>query len=300
MSAATAERVEPQAPPAAPDPALAVPARLPVRHLSVSSIRTFEMCGESWRRRYLLREKEQMGAAVYAGRAYGSALEAHFHALINGEQFSATDADDLMLEEFGVEIADARASGELASGEDLDKVRENCRAPLRGYLRDIAPTIENPLAVEREMRARFAGAEWDFVGYLDLDTNSAVIDHKLSGSNKWSQRKVDADLQATSYLLMKRLAGEPVERFEFHVAKPGKEEIKVLQTTRTDAELEHMQRRIALAARQISRAAETGDWSYAEEGHWKCGPKFCSAWSGCPGGGALRGFGNQTTNNKEA
>lgn len=306
MSAATIERVEPVAPPAAVvaqpavDLGLMVPAYLPVRHLSISSIRTFVRCPEEWRRKYVEKAPDQTGAAALAGRAYGSSIEAHFWAQMNGESFSAQDADDLLLCEFGAEVADARAKKSLAGDEDLDKVRENCRAPLRGYLRDVAPGVVEPKAVEREMRARFAGAEWDFVAYLDLDCAHTVIDEKLSGSNKWTQRYADGDLQVTSYLLMKQLLGEPCRNFEFHVAKPGKEEIKVLETSRTPAQLEHLQRRIAMVARQIARCVETGDWGYAEEGSWKCSAKWCSHFASCPGGGALKGSGFENTNNKEA
>jgi hypothetical protein len=305
VTAATIERAELEAPPAAPTPAtgagwgLAVPARLPVRGLSISSIRRFVRCPEDWRRHYIEKAPEQTGPAAIAGRAYGAAVEAHFWAQINGEQFSASDADDLLLSEFGAEVAEARARRSLGFGEDLDKVRENCRAPLRGYLRDIAPSVVEPLAVEREMRARFAGAEWDFVAYLDLDCAHTVIDQKLSGSNKWTPRYAAADLQATSYLLMKQLIGQPCELFEFHVARPGKEEIKVLETSRTKSQLEHLQRRIAMVARQIARCAETGDWGYAEEGSWKCSAKWCEHFASCPGGGALRVSGNENTNHKE-
>lgn len=267
-------------------PSLTVPARLPVRSLSVSSMRRFARCPEDWRRHYVLGEPERIGVSALAGRAFGAAIQAWFWARLRGEALSAADADDLLALEFAAEAAEAERQRTLAPGEDRDGVLEGARAPLRGYLASVAPEVAEPRAIERELRAEFAGAEWSFAGYLDVDCEQLIVDNKLSASNKWSQRAADGDLQASAYLLLRSLAGEPAERFEFHVARPGREEIEVFETRRSPAQLAHIQGLIALAARRIARAHETGDWGYGTEGWW-CSERWCEHWRRCPAGGGL-------------
>ena len=63
---------------------LAVPARLPVSHLSHSSLALFWRCPERWRRRYVLRERESVGGPAVIGKAVGAALTARFAAQIAG------------------------------------------------------------------------------------------------------------------------------------------------------------------------------------------------------------------------
>lgn len=104
----------------------------------------------------------------------------------------------------------------------------------------------------------------DHRGYLDVDCARLVVDHKLSGSTKWSQRTADADLQAAAYLLLRSLAGEPAERFEFHLARPRREEVQVIETRRSPTQLAHVEGLIALTARRIARAHESGDGATAQ------------------------------------
>jgi hypothetical protein len=266
---------------------LAVPRTLPVRSLSASSIRRFARCPEDWRRHYVLGEPEGVRASMLAGRAYGAAIAAWFWARIRGESLSGADADDLLGCEYAAEVAEAERERTLADpGEDLAGAFEGARAPLRAYLDSVAPRVAEPRAIERELRAAFPGAEWSFVGYLDVDCAALVVDEKLSGSTRWSQRAADADPQAGLYLLLRALQGEPAERFEFHIARPGREEIAVVETRRSPAQLAHLEALIALAARRIARAHESGDWGYGTEGWW-CSERWCAHWGRCPAGGAL-------------
>lgn len=276
-------------------PSLAVPRELPVRSLSVSSIRRWLRCQEDWRRHYIEGEPDQVRAAMLAGRAFGAATQAVYWARIRGgAALSAADADDLLAWEFETELTEARVQGTLAAGEEPADALEGARAPLRGYLRDVAPKASEPRAIERELRARFPAAEWSLVGYLDVDCPEAVLDLKLSGSNKWSQRTADADLQAGIYLLLRRLCGDPAERFEFHLARPGSEEIRVIETRRNRAQLAHLEGLVALVARQIAGARASGDFGYAAEGAWWCSERWCAHFARCPAGGAYAGSGNPT------
>lgn len=263
--------------------ALEVPRRLPVRSLSVSSLARFERCQEQWRRHYVLGEREPQSLRMSAGKALGAALAAHYAARIAGERLTEAEADDRLLAEFDLQLADT----EVKAGDDAAAVRESCREPLRAYLAEVAPKVR-PLAVERKVEARFPGAEWSFVGYLDLETeDGTVVDYKLSERHVTDARAKN-DPQATAYLMMRALEGAPASRFEFHSGRRGKirsgERWRVVPAERSESQLEAFQERVARVARAIARCAETGDWMYSTSGWW-CGEGSCHVWHRCPAGG---------------
>lgn len=265
-----------------PAPSLEVPRVLPVRSLSASSLAKWERCQATWKTSYIDRRFEPQKLNMTAGKAYGGALAAYFKARIDGESMSAADADDRLLAEFDQELRETK----LYSDDDPEKVREQCREPLRVYLEAVAPEIR-PVAVERTVRARFPGAEWSFVGYPDLETEDGlVIDYKLGEKHVFNDR-AHKDVQVRSYLLCRWLEGHPA-RFAFHSARLG--EIKSGPRLKAVPEdpvgmtrkgLVLFQARIARAAREIARAFELDEWDENPHGWW-CN-SHCPAHATCPG-----------------
>jgi PD-(D/E)XK nuclease superfamily len=270
-----------------------VPARLPLRSdgtrlmvLSASSLRLYWKCPERWRRRYLEREREPQTGPMLVGSAVGGAATAHFAARMAGEPLSARDTDDLVLAEFDERVERPRTR---LGDDDPGELREQSREALRAYLAETAPTVR-PLAVERRIELRFEGADWSFVGYVDVeDERGHVIDLKV-GAKHVSQAAADRDPQAAGYLLARALEGRSAERFEFHSIRRGAirsgERCLVVPTERSDARLALFEARIAQAARAIAGCQETGDWPLARPDGWWCAPGQCSFWASCPAGGA--------------
>jgi PD-(D/E)XK nuclease superfamily len=146
-----------------------------------------------------------------------------------------------------------------------------------------------PIGVERRIELRFVGAEWSFVGYVDVeDERGHVIDLKV-GAKHVGQAAADRDPQASGYLLGRALEGLPVERFEFHSIRRGAVRsggrCLVVPTERSDVRLALFEARIAQTARQIARCVETGDWPLSTPDGWWCAPRQCSFWASCPAGG---------------
>ena len=264
-------------------PALAVPAYLPVRHLSHSSLALFWRCPERWRRRYVLRERESVGGPAVIGRAVGAALTARFAAQIAGQALSLRDADDLYLAEYD----DAAPAAFFKDKEPPALLRRQGRQVLVAYLSRIAPTLR-PLSVERKVELRFDGAQWSFVGYLDVeDASGELIDLKVKARHL-SQAEADHSAQASAYLLARSLEGRPARRFAFHSLRRGakRADVQVVRTERSAGQLEAFERRLAQTARAIARCVETGDWGYAAQEGWWCaaGSSGCPHFAVCPGG----------------
>lgn len=274
-------------------PALEVPARLPLRsdgtrlmRLSVSSLALFPRCPERWRRRYIEREREPQTGAMVLGSAVGAAITAHFAAQLHGAALSADEVDDLLLAEFS-ERVEGRAVD--FGGETSDRLREQGREALRSYLETLAPGVR-PRSVERKCEARFAGAEWTFEGRIDLeDERGPVVDFKV-GRKHVSEARAGSSPQGSGYLLVRMLEGRPAGHFEFHSIRRGQmrsgKRCVVVQTERTEVQLRAFEARIAQTAREITRCAESGDWSLSSPEGWWCSAGMCAAWAKCPGGGA--------------
>lgn len=248
--------------PTVPGPALEVPTRLPPRSdgtrlmaLSVSSLRLYWKCPERWRR-----EREPQTGPMIVGSAVGAAVSAYFSARMAGEYLSVTDSDDLVVAEF--DERRARPLTDLGDDEP-GALRDQSREALRAYLAELAPQVR-PSSVERRIEMTFEGAEWSFLGYVDVeDERGHVIDLKV-GAKHVSQPAADRDPQATGYLLARAVEGQPATRLEFHSVRRGVvrsgERCVVVPTERSGPALAQFEARIAQTARAIARCEATGDW----------------------------------------
>lgn len=283
----------------APAPAaLEAPLRLPRRRyggrwrldiLSPASLRAFERCPESWRRRYLLGEREPMNLAMALGSVVGDALAHHFQSRIAGKPLGAGDLDDLVLALFEAKIAEASIGPE----ENPEAAREQCRSGVADYLEELAPSV-SPTAVERRASFRFSEShEWRFQCYFDLECAEEIPDVKF-GRSPVSAARAARDLQATAYAYMRWAEGRRA-RFVFHSGTLETPEDgprwQVVPAPRTVAQFRGFERRVARVARQIVHLDETepGEWPLASDLGWWCAPREggegCPYWAGCPVGG---------------
>ncbi|MEJ7803895.1 MAG: PD-(D/E)XK nuclease family protein [Candidatus Limnocylindria bacterium] len=270
---------------------LVVPRRLPLRTngtrletLSISSLALFWRCPERWRRRYLEREREPQSGAMIVGKAVGAAITQHYAAQMACEALSAGDADDICAAEFD---ESALRPGAEFGEDDVDELREHSRGALRAYLSELAPQVR-PVSVERKVELRFAGAEWAFVGYLDLEDESGVVIDVKVGKKHVTDTAAMRSPQATSYLLARVMEGRPAERFAFHSVRRGAkrgEHCLVVPTERSEGQLRALEERIAQTARQIARCAESGEWPLSTPDGWWCSGRMCAFWASCPAGG---------------
>ena len=104
---------------------------------------------------------------------------------------------------------------------------------------------------------------------------------------RWTGRRYAG---ARLYLLERALAGRPAARFLYHSVNPNAKQAKtkVVPTRRSRAQLEAFVGRVLATARAIDglhrQFGPEGPWPLADPTHWCCSPRFCAAWTRCPGG----------------
>ena len=131
---------------------------------------------------------------------------------------------------------------------------------------------------------------------LDGELISEIVDYKVKGGDAINQAKADRDPQAGLYLAGRWLEGQPADQFAFaQVLRPGRRRkgisTSLVRTTRTIGQLRARLARIALAASQIHAHSEQlgadRPWGFADPTGWRCSPRYCEHWAGCPGGAGL-------------
>jgi hypothetical protein len=244
------------------------PARLPVDYLSLSSLKQFQMCPEKWRRRYIEKEPEPPSGKMVLGSAAGAALAQHFGRQIeSGEGLSTSD----VLDEFASEWEDRIGREDVDfEKETAGGLKDSGAGALTIYHGQFAPAIV-PVAVEREFQLSWPGVEWIVTGFLDLEDDAGLVrDYKMT-SKRISQSAADGDLQPTMYLAARRAEGNPATGFRFDTMVRTKQPTaEVVETERTDRQLDFLSNRIFALAREIEWRCETGNWMGASPGTWFC------------------------------
>src|SRR4051794_19583941 len=287
----------PSPPPAAAIPRLLAPIRLPRRldgqrleHLSASSLAKFWRCPEAFRQHYLARLRGPESAELRRGWVVDAAIEAHYRALLaTGEALPQRDIEDIYAAAWQRSIDDAAT--EIDWGDDTpEHVKDTGVIGLRPYLTELAPTVR-PASVQREFAFALAPElEWTLTGRLDLeDADGDVIDVKVKKRHV-AQADADSDPQASLYLLERALGGRPAARFLYHSvnASAKQAKTKIVPTARTPPQLQVFVARLLATARAIDglyrQFGPEGPWPLADPTHWCCSPRFCAAWTRCPGG----------------
>ncbi len=238
------------------------PARLPVDHLSLSSLKMFINCPMKWKRRYLDHDAEPSSGKMLLGSSAHAALAQHYsHRIEGGDGFSV----EQLLDEFATDWEDRIAQEQVHfGGESPGALKDSGAGSLRVYHARIAPTIE-PVAVERQFTFGWPGiVDWEITGFIDLeDTDGHVHDTKMM-TRRMSHKDADADLQPTIILTARRAEGNPAAGFMFDTMVRNKVPVvDVVPTSRTDQQLDALTGRIFAVAREMAWRIEADCWSGA-------------------------------------
>jgi hypothetical protein len=263
---------------------LEIPRRLPVDHLSVSSIRLFLQCPEKWRRRYVEREYELPSGSMILGSAVGAAEAQADHEQIETGNRLAIDG---VVDAFADEWDDRASREEIAWGEQQPGTLKDAGVSVvTAYEKQVASTIR-PVSVEREFRLQLPGVDWGFTGFFDLEEEDGAICDRKVKAKKLSRTEADADLQPTSYLLARRAEGNPASAFRYHtLIRTKTPQVEIVPTVRTDAQLDAFVDRLYRTAAEMHWRLEHDVWQGAVPGSWWCSDRFCGYWASCPMGGA--------------
>ena len=280
----------------------------PLRHLSPSSYSLWVSCPEAWRRRYIKGEKPSPSGSMFLGSRVDDAVSAyHRRILEHGDRLAVDQVLDIYRERWAEELAVEEDKQGVGWEDELPQAHafELGRQAVELAMAELIPHLGDPVDVQRRLEFTIApDLEWTVLCYLDLETLKAgpggeqsptVVDFKVKNS-PITKDKADSDPQAGLYLAGRWLEDYPASELCFaQIAKPGKRRknmsTSLVFTSRTRGQLRGVLARLALAASQIAACHERygpdQSWGFADPTSWRCSPRYCSHWAGCPGGAGL-------------
>jgi CRISPR/Cas system-associated exonuclease Cas4 (RecB family) len=167
--------------------------KLPLERLSATSLSTFTVCPEQFRRKYLLNEKETMSGERFMGSVTHQALQKLFQAEADPENAVMTAWQNVIDREGEPEWHDVDATDSYKRAKKM----------IAAYW-PIASTIE-PIAVEQRFEEKIAGVT--VVGYVDRELKDRILEVKTA-SAKVAKPKSRWSFQGRLYSLVSQ---KPIE-----------------------------------------------------------------------------------------
>ena len=253
----------------------------PIEHLSYSSISTYLLCPESWRRRYILKEKTLTATALVFGSATHNTIEAYMQhggdlPALWRENYAAQLQSEATEIEFGTETPESVSDDGLRilSTPAVLDVIEQVRS-------DYDPTRER--SIERRIELRVPGVPVPIIGYVDIITRDGVPGDFKTASRMWSTNKASEEMQPLVYLAALNQAGDNSHGWRFRhyvITKNTRPTAKVFETQRSASEV---LTNLFPTIQQVWADIQAGRFPKVTSG-WKCSPKYCSYFPQCQGG----------------
>lgn len=145
----------------------------PIRSLSASSINTFALCPEAYRRRYVLGQKHPITAKILIGRVVDETMNTYLRAWMAGTQLDAGQLREATRDQFAAELAEAVERDGVRwedNQPDQQQSQDICCELVELARTRIVPCIERPISVQRTVSFKLAKhLDWEVVGTLDLE-----------------------------------------------------------------------------------------------------------------------------------
>jgi len=248
-----------------------------LEHLSYSSISTYLLCGEAWRRQYVAKEQTPVADSLVLGSAFHGAVEAYLRGAPDLEvAFGGAWSQQL---ERGQNIAweDGVPDTTLATGFRMVRAK-----PVKKLLDDIRANFDTEHGlIERRVELRVPGVPVPIVGYIDVITRDGVPGDFKTAARMWAEGKANEEMQPLFYLAALNQEGIQVPDWTFrhYVVSKGKyPEAKTFEVKRKPSEVFGLFKII----QRSWEAIQAGVYLMQTDG-WKCSPKYCSYWPKCRG-----------------
>ena len=242
-------------------------------------------CPRQFYYRYVEGFKIKPNSAMKFGSAYHSVHESNFNEKISvGEFLSLESMLDLFKDRWTEDQKEVEWEGEpIPAGKLLDIGVMG----IAEYYDRILPS-KDPALAEYEFEIQLPEVARSFVGIIDyVGKDGTVTDHKTA-SRKWPMDRVETEMQPSAYYLGMQYSPDKLPeagKFKYEViVKKNVPEIQVLETTRTQQDLDDYVGRIRTAERLID--AEI--FPKTEPGNWYCSNKWCGYYPHCMQGMSLR------------
>lgn len=261
--------------------------KLPLDHLSATSLNMLQRCPRQFQERYINQKLERPGAARVLGSAFH---KAHEHNWIQKVESHDDRSADELVEVFhdaawpnAVEASGGEAEIEWDEWEPPEETRAKGALMVRTYRETTSPRVQ-PLAVEERYEHSIPGLPVPLLGFVDVRTKTVLIDEKTSKQKKTSL-KPDWRLQARIYQLFRPL------HVDFHVITKAKEptvwtpleapQLSELYDGEQADETKRYVLQLAQLANHYMQAYGDDPWPATGIGHdWAC--EWCGYRSSCP------------------
>lgn len=177
---------------------------IPLQVISASSLSKFVTCPESWRRRYLQKERDSFGLARFMGTVDHETIAYMFGRKMEGKVLTEEELEQSYLNIWNHEMekADNPVFGEAERMETYNKGLQMIQL----YRETVAERVE-PVAVEQKYEETIRGIPMPLIGYLDLETSYSIIERKTAAT-KLRKPKETWRFQGRIYQLFK---DKPIE-----------------------------------------------------------------------------------------
>lgn len=252
-----------------------------VEHLSYSSISTYLLCPESWRRRYILKEKTPTALSLFFGSAVHNTIEAYLkrggdlQALWRENYAQQLQFEDTEIE-FGTETPESVSDDGLrilstpAVLDVIEQIRSN-----------YDPAREH--SIERRIELSVPGVPVPIVGYIDIITRDGVPGDFKTAARMWAADKAAQEMQPLVYLAALNQAGDNSHGWRFRhyvITKTARPTAKVFECQRSPTEV---LTGLFPTIQQVWQDINAGRFPKITTG-WKCSSKYCDFWQSCQGG----------------
>lgn len=268
-------------------------------HLSYSSISTWQMCGASWKFRYIEKPPQVLTSTnLVFGSAFHGAIETFLVDRVTEEKpRSLLMCWNQSWEKESTTLDPETEERKLRQDVDwgLDTPETLCNEGVRilshpdvqqGIL-SIAPLAiwkaekQIEVFIEQKVELKVPGVPIPIVGYIDIITADGVPGDFKTSSKSWSADKAEDEIQTLFYLAALNQAGFEVKdwRFRHYVfVKTKTPQFQMLEHTHNPAQLMWLFKMI----QNVWKGIDAGVFPESP-GSWKCNPKYCEYWALCRG-----------------
>lgn len=245
-----------------------------IEHLSFSSINTYLICGEAWRRRYIAKEPAPISSSLVLGSA--------FHDAVEGYIKGAPDLEAAYEQSWSTQLERGQdvAWDEQPDTVKADGLRMVRAAPVRKLLDDIRANFDAERGeIERRVELHVPGVPIPIIGYIDIITRDGVPGDFKTAARMWSDEKAGNQMQTLFYLAALNQEGidDHQWRFVHYVFSKGQHpSAKTFVSQRKPSEvfgLFEIIKRVWDAIEKHVYLMQTDSW--------KCSSRYCGYWTTC-------------------
>ena len=251
--------------------------------LSISAVDMYLRCGEQFRRRYILGQKQPPGIALVDGSSYHAATEyANRVKLEKGRQAQTPRVVNRYIDTLRSLVKKEKKFD--WGGETENSVYKKAKILLPQYMNKIDPKID-PDWVEQPFKKDMTveGQTFEIVGVVDVTTKrkakhfrATVADYKTSSQPK-SQQEVDDSVQLTLYNWATGLNNVAFINF----VKTANPYMQVLTGRRAPCDVAWA----SMVCQRVHQSIRVSAFPLTSPSKftWWCSEKFCGYWKDCRG-----------------